>query len=205
MAKHDTKITLSLGEPRLKEISEVLSNKTCNNILDLLAQRDATITEISQELKIPLNTAEYNVKKLIKADLIKSTSHWWSVKGKKMPIYAVSNKEIIISPKRNISTKYIAAFLITGLASLIIKTFTSSQVTTDTLLGASKVSGAEESLLYASSDVATDLAQRSVDSLIQVSGSIGGIQAWQWFLLGTWFAIVLFMAFAFISERKKRK
>jgi DNA-binding transcriptional ArsR family regulator len=202
MKKHDTKITLSLGEPKLKQISEILSNKTCNKILDFLATNDSTITDISKSLKIPLNTVEYNVKKLTKADLIKSTSHWWSVKGKKMPVYSVSNKQIVISPKRSASKKYLGAFLITGLTALAIRAFTSTKdYTTDNLMASEMAAVGREGLMYDSGDLAANVAEKAVSISIETSG----IQNWEWFLLGTWFAIILFMAFAFISERGRKK
>jgi DNA-binding transcriptional ArsR family regulator len=204
MKKHDTKITLSLGEPKLKQISEILSNKTCNKILDFLATNDSTITEISKNLKIQLNTTEYNVKKLSKAGLIKSTSHWWSVKGKKMPVYTVSNKQIVISPKRPSSKKYLGAFLITGLASLIIRSFTSTKTASTEnaeMIQEMVTTGAAEKLTLASKDLAVNVAERAISISVETSG----IQSWEWFLLGTWFAIVLFMAFALVSERRGKK
>ena len=61
-----------------------------------------TAVSIAKELGMPINTAEYNLKKLIKVGLIeKSKEFFWSVKGKKIPMYKVSNKHILIVPKSN--------------------------------------------------------------------------------------------------------
>ena len=80
-------VTIPLNDSRLKLISEVLSNKSCLKILDLLAEKNLSVGDISKELNIPLNTIDYNVKKMVKTGLIEKESHWWSVKGKKIETF----------------------------------------------------------------------------------------------------------------------
>ena len=101
--KTDKFIMISLGDERAKKISEVLGNATCKKILDYLAEtKEASENDISKDLKIPLNTVEYNLKKLISVGLVEKTkNHFWSQKGKKIPTYKAAKKHIIISPKSN--------------------------------------------------------------------------------------------------------
>ncbi|MCL6500851.1 MAG: helix-turn-helix domain-containing protein, partial [Candidatus Pacearchaeota archaeon] len=86
-------LMVSLEDPRTRKIAAVLSNKTCKKIIDMLAEKEASKSEIAKALKIPLNTTEYNVNKLVEAGLIeKSKNYFWSAKGKKIEIYKISNK-----------------------------------------------------------------------------------------------------------------
>ena len=78
-------VLVSLGDERAKEIAEAIGNKTSKKILDLLSDKEMSESEISRELKIPLNTADYNVKKLVKAGLIEEKKHFFSSKGKRIP------------------------------------------------------------------------------------------------------------------------
>src|SRR3989344_8185966 len=92
-------ILVSLEDEKAKKIAEILSNKTAKKILDFLADKnEASETDIAQELGIPLNTAEYNIKKLLEADLIgKAKNFFWSVRGKKIDMYKLARKHIVIS------------------------------------------------------------------------------------------------------------
>ena len=94
-------INIDLDDPRTGLVAEALSNKTCVKILDLLSTQEITASDIALKLDIPLNTTCYNLEKLINAGLVeKSSNFFWSVKGKKTPVYRVANRKIIISPKR---------------------------------------------------------------------------------------------------------
>ena len=167
-------ISLELGDSRLKEISEVLGNKTCKKILDLLSEEELTVSDISERLDIPLNTADYNVKKLLKTGLIESKDFFWSLRKKKMPKYSVSNKKILISPKK-ISRKMavIISFLTTGLIAYGIKIFNSGR----TLVKESAQVFSRESTIQ---DTAMLAANQTPENII----SPASVQPWMWFLMG---------------------
>ena len=94
---------IDIDDPRASAIAEVMSNKTAKKILSIIAEKELTESDIALELDLPLNTVGYNIDKLLKAGLIeKSKNFFWSIKGKKMPTYKLSNKKILISPKRMI-------------------------------------------------------------------------------------------------------
>jgi len=93
-------ILVPLDDERTQELASVLGNKTCKKILNLLIEKAASETEIAKSLSLPLNTIDYNIKKLIKVGLIEEKKHLWSSRGKRVPFYKVSNKLIIISPKK---------------------------------------------------------------------------------------------------------
>ena len=91
---------LDLNDPRAGEIAEAMANKTAKKVLALLAEKEMSGSEIASSLKIPLNTVGYNLKKLVSAGLVEKTKKiFWSSRGKKMEIYKLANKRIIISPK----------------------------------------------------------------------------------------------------------
>ena len=97
----DKFVLMDLDDEKSKDIAEVLKNKTCRKILDYLGDKDeASEQDIATALKIPINTTEYNLKKLIKSGLVEKVKNFfWSVKGRKIAMYKLAKKHIIISPK----------------------------------------------------------------------------------------------------------
>ena len=108
----DKFILTSLNDKNSKNIAEVLGNKTCKKILDFLADiKEASEKDISSKLNIPINTVEYNLNKLIKSGLVDKTKNFfWSVKGKKIPMYKLAKKHIIIGYKKP-SLNYLKSIL----------------------------------------------------------------------------------------------
>jgi len=98
----DKFILMGLNDERSKKIAEVLGNKTCKVIVDHLADvKEASEKDISDALDVPINTVEYNLKKLLDTGLVKkSKNFFWSQKGRKIPMYRLANKHIIISPRK---------------------------------------------------------------------------------------------------------
>lgn len=92
-------LVLSLEENRAKKIANIVSNSSCKKILDFLAKKDATETEISNKLKIPISTVHYNLQQLLKAELVDWDKYHYSEKGKEVKHYTLANKYIIITPK----------------------------------------------------------------------------------------------------------
>lgn len=107
----DKYLNMDIDDPRASAIAEVMSNKTSKKILSLIAEKEVTGSDIANELNLPLNTVGYNLDKLLKAGLIETSKNFfWSSKGKKMPTYKLSNKKILISPKKMIPSGVLAVF-----------------------------------------------------------------------------------------------
>jgi DNA-binding transcriptional ArsR family regulator len=212
MVETDKIISLDLNDSRMKHISEVFGSESCKKILNLLAEKELTETDIAKELKMSLNSVDYNVKKLVKAGLIESGSHWWSVKGKKMPSYRVSDKKIVISPKRmSSSVLLIPALLVGGLVSLTIKKFVelNSYVPGSDLFMAKSVEDiALMSLETGASEIARDSISSSVPMMAQEVATktsfIGSIAGWEWFLVGIWSGIFMFFILNYLFERRSK-
>src|SRR3989338_3109120 len=119
MTEHFVK--MDIEDPRAAAIAEVMANKTCKKILALLAERnELSASDIAQALGAPLNTVGYNMKKLVVSGLVEQTKKFfWSVKGKRIPTYRLSRKEIVISPRRLVSPQVISFFAV-GIIAVII-------------------------------------------------------------------------------------
>lgn len=118
-----TFVLVSLEDSKSKEIANAISNQTAKKILDYLSNKEeASASQVSKELNIPLATTEYNLNMLLKAGLLESPEFKWSKKGKKVDLYKVARKLIVIAPK---GTENLASKL-TGLLPGVIMTFVGS-------------------------------------------------------------------------------
>jgi DNA-binding transcriptional ArsR family regulator len=101
-------LLVSLEEKKAKKIAEVINNDTSRKIIDFLAKKDATESELSKELGIPISTTHYNIKQLQDAGLVVVEEFHYSQKGKEVNHYALANKYIIITPM-NQDSKFLDA------------------------------------------------------------------------------------------------
>lgn len=188
MAEHY--VSVDLDDPRMGHIADVLSNKTCKKILEVLSENELSEGDISKELGVPLNTVDYNVKKLVSAGLIEPSSQFfWSVKGKRIPVYRVSNKKIVISPKsklRGVIPTVIAVAIITSILKLTLGT-------------PSVGKSAEDTVLYAASESASNTAAKAGEGVYQSLWNASN--AWAWFFIGALTGMLIFLAWNFFRKR----
>ncbi|VVB82121.1 Uncharacterised protein [uncultured archaeon] len=177
-------ILVSLDDSKSKEISEILGSKTCKKIINYLSEnKEASEKDLSVLLKLPINTIEYNLKKLISSGFIqKRKNFFWSKKGKKISMYELSNKSIVISHKKpNIEKlkSIIPAFILTAAGTFAvwayqnIKTIRQSSVTD---MGAG---GIANNFLYKAAEAAPTLISSQPTPL------------WAWFLAGALLSILI--------------
>jgi DNA-binding transcriptional ArsR family regulator len=198
MTEHS--IMVDLNDERTGRIAEVLANGTCKRILGLLAEKELSAGDISKELKIPLNTAGYNLEKLIEAGLIEKSREWfWSSKGKKIPSYKLTNKRIIISPK-SIFKGVIPTLLGVSIIALGIKFFVGSYG----YFGSSSMAKVSDNMLAAGTSGASQavVSSESINMVPRASNGLSsGIynvmsnapNSWAWFLLGALTALLIFL------------
>ena len=175
---------VSIHDSRARAISEVLANKTCKKIIDYLAEtKSASETDIAKAINLPLNTTEYNIKKMIEAGLIEKTKQFfWSAKGKKISMYQLSNKSIVISPKSLVTNKLISILpvvLLSGILTLAIRYYYMNQFVSQRVM---------------------DFAEKSVESASAPQAMTGANELlaslpsqWIWFLSGALFALVIYL------------
>jgi len=94
-------LMFNLDDEKAKSLGEVIANPTARKIVNLLAEKELSESEISKELNLALNTVEYNLNKLLDSGVIEKSKFFYSVKGKKIETYKVANKLIVISPRKS--------------------------------------------------------------------------------------------------------
>ncbi len=198
-------IMFSMDDERIKNLAGVLGNETCEKIIDFLAENDeASATDISEALKFPLNTVDYNIKKLVESGVVeKKKKFFWSAKGKKIVTYGLSNKSIVISPKKT-SIKSKAKSIITGIlgvgiATALVGWFTkpgkvnfvdeSTNFVPKTLASG----GAEALEMDAAIQTATEAARDTTINNINIfTEAAPSTPFWVWFLVGGLVALFIF-------------
>jgi len=115
-----------MEDSKIKKISNVISNESCRKILDFLSEKEATESEISEKLNIPISTVHYNLQQLVEAGLVSADEFHYSKKGKEISHYKLANKYIIIAPKKTFGLKeklksIFPVVLITSGAALILQ------------------------------------------------------------------------------------
>jgi len=187
-------LLFSIEDDRAKKLAGILGNKTCKKIIDHLSEtKEASENDIADALQAPINTVEYNLKKLLDAEIVEKTKNFfWSKKGKKIPMYKVSNKSIIISPKSKISSdlkSILSVAIFSGLGALIVRQyFLLKQVAVQ------------------KSDAVFNLAQESFSSTSEIARAGDTLltmptPAWIWFLVGALFAILIFSITQLVRQK----
>ncbi len=188
MPKKNILISMDLNDENSKKIAEILGSKTCKKIINFLLEREeASEKDISDNLKIPINTIEYNLKKLENSGIIKkSKNFFWSKKGRKISTYKLSNKTIIIQPSKKINSKIKSiapVAILSGLLALIVRQLNFAK---------EKIASSSENLL---ASVDTSQTTEKASQIIVNEGNFFFSQpssAWLWFLSGMLIAIAIF-------------
>jgi DNA-binding transcriptional ArsR family regulator len=179
---------MSMDDEKLKDLAEVLGNKTCKKIIDfLVGVKSASAKDISDELKIGMSGVDYNMKKLLKSGIVeKEKDFFWSKKGKKILMYKVSNKSVVISPKKEISSKFkslIPAVMLVSVSTFAVYVFEKIKNSGKALAGNEMATPT----LFKES-IAQDSA-RIVST--EFAGNVFG-NFWIWFLCGAVLTLIIF-------------
>jgi len=120
----DSVLILEPGDERAQKIAKAMSSQTANDILNFLREGQQSQTEITERLAIPLTTAQYHIENLLDAELISVAATRYSVKGREIKYYALTNQLLIVAPKRadvrSLLLKYASLFGIVIFGSLAI-------------------------------------------------------------------------------------
>jgi predicted transcriptional regulator len=122
-------LILPLGEES-KKITQVISNDTARQIIELLADAPLSANDIAQRLQAPLSTITYNLENLESVGLIMVEKIKYSEKGREVKIYAPVRKLIVLVPEKtdrssvaDILRKYLGIILTAFFASSLIEFF----------------------------------------------------------------------------------
>jgi DeoR/GlpR family transcriptional regulator of sugar metabolism len=186
MTNEDNFILVSLNDEKSKSIAEVIGSKTCKKIINYLTEtKEASQKDLSTALKIPLNTIEYNIKKLLDSGFIqKAKNFFWSKKGKKIIMYKLSKKSVIISHKKSNIKKFksiLPAFILTAAGTFAVWIYEKIRFIPQTL-NQKYLPVIDESL-------------REVTNFLESPASganvISNMPLWIWFLAGSLIAITI--------------
>jgi len=194
-------IMLNLEDIKSKEIAQVISSDTARKILNLLSDKAYSETDIAKEMNLPLSTAHYNIQALLKANIIEEKDFLWSEKGKKIKIYKLANKLIIISPKTQSSDfldklKGILPVAIFG--SLISLALLAYQSLNSGSMMASKTSEAA----FDYSETMVESTAASAPEAARILSSTADINIAFWFFLGVIITVGSYILIA-LARRKK--
>ena len=192
-------LLVNLDEEKTKKLAEVIASRTSRKILDFLAEKESTESELSKNLKLPLSTVHYHLQKLQEGGLVTVEEFHYSKKGREVNHYKLANKYIIIAPKevKGLKSRLKSILPLVGIIagiSIIIEFVQRSTLS----LGQKAVFGAERVAMTAA-DEAADIVPTAVQTTtLPLWAHIGF-----WFLIGGLSAILLYLLIDLIRRRSK--
>lgn len=182
----DKYVLFGLDDDKAKKLGYAISNDTARKIVNFLAENEASETEISKQLGLAMNTVEYNLKKLLEAGIIeKSKKFFWSSKGKRISVYKVANKLIVIAPKKSGAysklKSVVPVVLIAGILTAFIAWYSKARVFM------------QEGLKKEIEEVAPTAVTGAREAVEKVPEIVTSQPIWLWFLIGSLVAIIAFL------------
>ena len=117
-------LILEPGDERAQKIAKAMGSQTAGDILQLLGENQKSLTDLADRLALPMNTVKYHVGNLLDAGLISVADTRYSVKGREVKIYSLTNQLLIVAPRqsdvRSLLLKYASLFGIVAVASLAV-------------------------------------------------------------------------------------
>jgi len=93
-------VVLEPGDERAQKIAKAMASQTANDILAILSSGTRSLSDITDQLNIPLTTVKYHVENLLDAGLIAVSETRYSIKGREVKMYALTDRLLIVAPKR---------------------------------------------------------------------------------------------------------
>jgi len=120
----DNVVFLEPGDERAQKIAKAMGSQTASDILQILGEGPRSLTDIIDRLNIPMNTAKYHIENLLDAGLIAVSETRYSIKGREVKIYTLTNRLLVVAPRqsnvRSLLLKYASLFGIVALGSVLI-------------------------------------------------------------------------------------
>ncbi|MDO9326211.1 MAG: helix-turn-helix domain-containing protein, partial [Methanoregula sp.] len=117
-------VLLEPGDERAQKIAKAMGSQMASDILKLLSEGPKSLSDITERLAIPMTTAKYHVENLLDAGLLNVAETKYSVKGREIKLYSLTNQLLIVAPRhsnvRSLLLKYASLFGIVSFGSLII-------------------------------------------------------------------------------------
>ena len=190
-------LLVSLEEKKARKIAEVINNDTSRKIIDHLAKKDATESDLSKELGLAISTVHYNLKQLQQAGLVVVEEFHYSQKGKEVNHYALANKYIIIAPKTENPSflealkKIMPITIIAAIVAVIMQLFN--------FVSINKMAEAPTLSQYAAKEAVADSAQTLMASAPATTTVVSSNPA-AYFLIGALAVIIIYFIYEFTRK-----
>ena len=120
----DNVVFLEPGDERAQKIAKAMGSQTASDILQILGDGPRSLTDITDRLNIPMNTAKYHIENLLGAGLIAVAQTRYSIKGREVKIYTLTNQLLVVAPRQSnvhsLLLKYASLFGIVAFCSVMI-------------------------------------------------------------------------------------
>jgi len=114
---------MSVDDQKIKTVGEVLSNDSSRAILKILANKEMSTNQISQDTDLSIALVAFHLKKMQDIGIIKMTRTGKSVKGQDVKYYCATNQSFLITPSRHDSilesVKRYSRFAAIGIAGFV--------------------------------------------------------------------------------------
>lgn len=196
-------VLLSLKDNEAKRLGQVISSETARKILDALAEKKYTETELAEKLRLPLSTVHYNMKALVEAKLVTADEYHYSEKGREVIHYGLANKYVIIAPAstqpsilNKLKTILPVAVLVAAVGWSIDFFMRGGTVTSLAMPEAmpTAMRQAAPAMMEEAADVAAKTAAEQTAATMQaVPEPATGLPIGLWFTIGAAFAVTLYI------------
>ena len=169
-------LVLPLGDES-KKITQVITNDTARQIMELLAEQSMSASDIAKQLDVPLTTIKYNLENLVDVGLVKIERIKYSEKGRQVKVYAPVRKLIVLVPEKlgnasitEVLKKYLGVILTAVFASGFIELLTGRFTSSESVMpdGNAQRIFEEESLMDSSMDFIGNGSGGAEDSIMGV-------------------------------------
>jgi DNA-binding transcriptional ArsR family regulator len=120
----DNVVFLEPGDERAQKIAKAMGSQTASDILQILGEGPRSMTDITERMNIPMNTVKYHIENLLDAGLIAVAQTKYSIKGREVKIYTLTNQLLVVAPRqsnvRSLLLKYASLFGIVAVCSVMI-------------------------------------------------------------------------------------
>ena len=103
-------IILEPGDEQSQKIARAMASPMAGDIIRVISQGEKTSSDVSRELSIPITTAKYHIENLLDAGLIEIARHRYSVKGREVKIYRLTDRLVIMAPRQTDIRALLARF-----------------------------------------------------------------------------------------------
>jgi len=169
-------LVLPLGEES-KKITQVITNDTARQIMELLAGQSMSASDIAKHLDVPLTTIKYNLENLVDVGLVKIERIKYSEKGRQVKVYAPVRKLIVLVPEKlgiasitEVLKKYLGVILTAVFASGFIELLTGRFTSSESIMpgGNDQIIFEEGSPMDSSMDFIGNVSGGAEDSIVGI-------------------------------------